>query len=57
MTYLWSHGLACDVSYLFIMSSPMSKKLQEHGKMATTDYYQQHTSLTYYQNKQKYLEA
>ena len=57
MTYLWAHGPACDASYLFVMSSPMSKKLQDDSKMATTDYHQQHTPPTYYQSKQKYLEA
>ena len=35
----------------------MSNKLQDDGKIATTNYHQQHTSLTYYQNEQKYLEA
>ena len=35
----------------------MSKKLQDDDEMATTNYHQQHPSPTYYQNKQKYLEA
>jgi len=31
MTSTWSHGLACDIFYLFITSSTISKKLQYDG--------------------------
>jgi len=56
---LKSHGLACDIFYLFITLSTMSKKLQDDGKMATTTlppaahFHQQHTSLTHFQKQQK----
>ena len=57
MTSTWSHCLACDIFYLFVTLASISKKLENDGKMTTTTLPQQHTSQTYYQSKQKHLEA
>ena len=57
MTSTWSHGLASDIFYLFVTLASISKKLENDGKMTTTTLPQQHTSQTYYQSKQKHLEA
>lgn len=57
MTSMWSHDLACDIFYLFVTLSTISKKLENVGEMTTTTLPQQHTSQTYYQSKQQHPEA
>jgi len=35
-TYTWSHDLTCDILFLFITSSTISKTLQDYGEATTT---------------------